>query len=730
MALKKRKAQEDDFYYTMSDEEEPPRKKQATNGDDTSESEGEEQQGASDNGFQLLDFDDGFGGEDPEENLLQWTQKKKAVDLDEIIRKRAAKGGEDGASEDNEPSDGLDLDDDDDEVLAEDAFGMGADMDVDESEAGDGESGDDKDEIGSDDSDDAEPVGHPDDDDEVSESSVDEDEGMDELEQARQRAFFAPEPKGNAAQVSTATFASLHLSRPILTGVTAAGFEKPTQIQAQTIPFALEGKDVVAQAVTGSGKTAAFLLPILERLFYGRTRVPVTRVVILTPTRELAIQCHTVGLKLARKTGVTMALAVGGTSFSASEKELRLRPDIVIATPGRFIDHMRNSQFAIDSVEMLVLDEADRMLMDGFADELNEIVTTLPKRRQTMLFSATMNSSVDQLIRVGLTKPVRILADSDKKSVRTLVQEFVRLRPGREEKRMGYLLHLCQAIFTQRVIIFFAEKRIIHRTRIIFGLLGLSCVELHGDIKQSERVESLEAFRSGAVPFLLASDLASRGLDIKGVETVINYDMPKTPEDYIHRIGRTARAGRRGVSVTIVTEKDRKFVKRVAAQMKGTTKLRSRTVDAASADVWQEKVDALKEDIKEVLKEEQDAKYMAQVDREITKGQNLIEHHDEIMSKPKKTWFEKAPKSSNGAESKQDRMQKLRTKLQNKNLEGGKLSNKSKKRLDNYNERISGQPVKPSSLAKKEFKAKMSQPKKGKKSSKGRSKGKPSKGKR
>jgi ATP-dependent RNA helicase DDX27 len=194
-----------------------------------------------------------------------------------------------------------------------------------------------------------------------------------------------------------------------------------------------------------------------------------------------------VALKLAGHTDIKFCLAVGGLSLKIQEGELRLRPDVVIATPGRFIDHMRNSaSFAIDTVEILVLDEADRMLEDGFADELNEILTTMPKSRQTMLFSATMTSTVDKLIRVGLNKPARIMVDSQKKTAVTLTQEFVRLRPGREEKRMGYLVHICKTFYTERVIIFFRQKKHAHRTRIIFGLLGLSSAELHGSMNQAQ----------------------------------------------------------------------------------------------------------------------------------------------------------------------------------------------------------------------------------------------------
>lgn len=526
----KRKTLDDEFVHTLSDNEAdlgeepafeapPPKKKTkrakasktAGNGDAVEkESEGiwgqkDDDDGAMDSEFEFMadgadgvlgdDFD-GWGFESAKANM----NEKKGVDLDEIIRRRREKktgksdviepDGEnlDPVSDEEEAELDLELDDGEDGVLAEDGFGMGVGSDVEESDdevmpeqEGEGDEGED-DEPASDDDSIATPVEHPDD---VEQSESDGEE--DEEERAKREAFFAPEVKVKPGKKITDSFQGMSLSRPILRGLSAVAFTKPTPIQAKTIPIALMGKDVVGGAVTGSGKTAAFTVPILERLLYRPKKVATSRVVILTPTRELAIQCHAVATKLASFTDITFCLAVGGLSLKAQEVELRQRPDVIIATPGRFIDHMRNSaSFAVETVEILVLDEADRMLEDGFADELNEILTTLPKSRQTMLFSATMGSSVDRLIRAGLDKPVRIQVDSQKKTVGTLVQEFVRLRPGREEKRMGYLVHLCKTLYTERAVIFFRQKKAAHKTRIIFGLLGLSCAELHGSMNQAQ----------------------------------------------------------------------------------------------------------------------------------------------------------------------------------------------------------------------------------------------------
>ena len=441
---------------------------------------------------------------------------RKGVDIDELIARRrkgvqteevgAPQVGMDklgsgdmagkGSESDMGGIEGLD-EEEDEELLAPDGFGMGAtgedEEDMDGARQAEGNEISNADEEASEDESIASPAPHPDD--EASDaSSVGEEH--DAAERARREAFFAPEEKTGKSistkDLPSSSFQSMSLSRPILRGLAAVGFTEPTPIQTKTIPVALLGKDVVGGAVTGSGKTAAFIIPILERLLYRPKRVATSRVGILMPTRELAVQCFNVAKKLASFTDVTFCQLVGGFSLREQENVLRTRPDVIIATPGRFIDHMRNSpSFTVDTLEILVLDEADRMLEDGFADELNEILTIIPKSRQTMLFSATMTDSVDKLIRVGLNRPVRLLVDAKKQTVGTLVQEFVRIRPGREDKRLAYLMHLCENVYSDRVIIFFRQKREAHRVRIVFGLCGLKAAELHGSMSQ-EQVQLLK----------------------------------------------------------------------------------------------------------------------------------------------------------------------------------------------------------------------------------------------
>ncbi|KAL1637819.1 nucleolar DEAD-box protein required for synthesis of 60S ribosomal subunit [Neofusicoccum ribis] len=643
---------------------------------------------------------------------------KKAVDIDEIIARRRQKHE---ATESKQKKVEKDADSDDsdaesdageeftgieeDETMADDGFGMGA---QDAEESGDDEEDDDDEEDSDDEEEDdaeeededeetAKPVAHPDD---MESDDSDGEETEDPIEAERRKAFFAPEENLDGSKPPVAkgkgSFQHMSLSRPILKGLAAVGFTEPTPIQTKTIPVALLGKDVVGGAVTGSGKTAAFVIPILERLLYRPKKVPTTRVAILMPTRELAVQCFNVSKKLAAFTDITFAQIVGGFSLREQENILKQRPDVVIATPGRFIDHMRNSaSFAVDTLEILVLDEADRMLEDGFADELNEILTTIPKSRQTMLFSATMTDTVDKLIRVGLNRPVRLMVDAKKATVSGLVQEFVRLRPGKEEKKLAVLMHLCKTVYTDRVIVFFRQKKEAHRVRILFGLCGIKAAELHGSMSQEQRIAAVESFRSQGASHLLATDLASRGLDIKGVSTVINYGAPQSHDIYLHRVGRTARGGATGRACTIAAEPDRKVVKAVvkaaraqAAQDKAAPpKIVSRQVPFDEIDAWDAKLKGLEGEVEEILQEEKEEKAMAQADMEIRKGENFVTHEAEIMSRPKRTWFEseKDKLAAKDAGRKQLNGEAVGVKAEKK-----KLSNKDKKRLDATSERKEG----------------------------------------
>jgi ATP-dependent RNA helicase DDX27 len=464
---------------------------------------------ASDFEFAVGDIDTGFveefdGWGNDNGTVAQESQKKgNAVDVDDIIERRRNKKSAQAAIEaESSPEASVNGDfegfGEDDELMAEDGFGMGAasdsedEEDQDEEASGDEGSGGSAQEDDSDDEAEVPHVPHPMDLEGAETEDEVESEQEDAIEAKKAAAFFAPEDsvpikKKKGAKAGTGSFQAMSLSRPILRGLANVGFTEPTPIQNKAVPIAMQGKDVVGGAETGSGKTAAFLIPILERLLYRPKKVPTTRVAIFMPTRELAVQCFNVATKLASFTDITFALMAGGFSTRDQEAVLKTRPDVVIATPGRFIDHMHNTAaFQVEHLEILVLDEADRMLEEGFESQLTEILNTIPKSRQTMLFSATMTSSVDKLIRIGMDKPVRLMVDAKKHTVAGLTQEFVRLRQGKEDKRLAYLMYICEKIYTEKVIVFFRQKKEAHRVRVVFALCGLKASELHGNMSQEQ----------------------------------------------------------------------------------------------------------------------------------------------------------------------------------------------------------------------------------------------------
>ncbi|DBA00618.1 TPA: hypothetical protein N0F65_007747 [Lagenidium giganteum] len=461
-----------------------------------------------------------------------------------------------------------------------------------------------------------------------------------ELERKKAAEFFESDPFAaeEFAKTKFETFADLKLSRPIMRAITQLGFEKPTPIQQRAVPVALTGKDICASAQTGSGKTAAFLLPILERLQFRSRRVQATRVLIICPVRELATQCQSMLEQLARYTDITCSLAVGGLPLQAQEVELRNRPDVVICTPGRMIDHLRNSKsIHMDDLEILVLDEADRLLELGFMEEVMELVRMCPVTRQTMLFSATLTSKIDQLIELSMKRPVRISTDPLFDMAKHLVQEFVRIRPQREGDRDAILLALCTRTFRTNTIVFMETKVHAHRMMIVFGLAGIKAAELHGNLSQKERLEALQNFRDGKVDILLCTDIAARGIDVRGVHAVINYEMPKDITTYVHRVGRTARAGRNGRAVTLTSESRRLIMKQVVRHCHGFVK--SRAVPDAVIAQWNARIEGMADDIQAIMKEETMERRLREAEKEATRAQNMLVHQDEISARPARTWF-------------------------------------------------------------------------------------------
>ncbi|KAG9002340.1 nucleolar DEAD-box protein required for synthesis of 60S ribosomal subunit, partial [Tulasnella sp. 427] len=542
----------------------------------------------------------------------------------------------DGSEEEEDEDEEDELDESDEE----DGEGFGKDVSFDLGGKDDEE--DEEDELDSDEEeDDGEFEDEGDEDDQRLSSDESEEETAEDL--AKKAAFFAPsqnddDPNSTSKSDST-TFLNLNLSRPLLRAIQALNFTSPTPIQRKAIPIALQGLDVLGSAVTGSGKTAAFMIPILERLmFKDRNSGAEVRVLILTPTRELAVQCAEVGKSLSRFMDITFAVLVGGVSLKTQETALRARPDIVIATQGRLIDHIQNTPtFTLSALDILVLDEADRMLSDGFADELQEIIRSCPKNRQTMLFSATMTDDVDSLVRLSMNRPVRLFVDPKKTVAKALVQEFVRIR--KEGDRQAVLAALCKRTAKRCTIVFFRQKVLCHQMKVVFGLLGFRAAEIHGNLTQEQRLDALRKFKDGEVDYLLATDVASRGLDIRGVETVINYDMPGQIELYLHRVGRTARASARGRSISLVGEPDRKMLKAVMKRS-DAGKVKHRVVPPEQLKAVAERLEELKPVVAEVLQEERAEKEIRHEEMQVQKAKNMIEHEDEIYSRPKRTWFQ------------------------------------------------------------------------------------------
>lgn len=463
-------------------------------------------------------------------------------------------------------------------------------------------------------------------------------EMYDSEDEERVREFFSAEPAEADREVHE-TFESLSLSRPLQRALRDLGYVQPTAVQARCIPMALLGRDVCGSCHTGGGKTAAFALPILERLLHRDRRFAVTRVLILSPTRELAVQTHSVMETLGAHMDARIALVVGGLSAAKQQMDLRAIPDIVVATPGRLIDLLRNAAtITLDTIEILVLDEADRLLDLGFRDELHQIINDCPKSRQTMLFSATMTDQVDALVSLSLRKPVRVSVDRKMEVANRLTQEFVRVKLGQESQREAMLLALCTRTFTSKTLIFVRQKRTAHRIRLIFGLAGLQAAELHGNMSQTARLESLESFREGKVTHLIATDIAARGLDILGIETVINYELPSQISSYVHRVGRTARAGRSGRAVSLVTEGDRKLLRQIVKTARESVK--SRVIARDAVDACFDQVTAMEQDLEQLEHEEGEERVMRKAEMEVTKAENMMTHAEEISMRPAKTWFQ------------------------------------------------------------------------------------------
>jgi superfamily II DNA/RNA helicase len=364
------------------------------------------------------------------------------------------------------------------------------------------------------------------------------------------------------------TFAELGLSTKVLEAVASAGFSTPTPIQEQGIPPALQRKDVLGLAQTGSGKTAAFVLPMLTMLEQGRARARMPRTLILEPTRELAAQVQEAFETLGKNHRLTVALLIGGVSFDEQAAKIDRGADVVIATPGRLLDHFERGKLLLTGVEMLVIDEADRMLDMGFIPDIERICKLLPFTRQTLFFSATMPPEIQRLTGQFLHNPARVEVSPTSSTVSTIVQRLVRA-PGDVKERRNVLRALLKAQSNvKNAIIFANRKTTVAVLETSLRKHGFNAAALHGDMDQSARLRTLAAFRANEITYLVASDVAARGLDIPDVSHIFNFDVPIHPEDYVHRIGRTGRAGREGFSFTLVSSHELKHLKAIEQLIK------------------------------------------------------------------------------------------------------------------------------------------------------------------
>ncbi len=355
------------------------------------------------------------------------------------------------------------------------------------------------------------------------------------------------------------SFDYLGLSENLLAAIKDAGYKEPTPIQKKTIPSVLQGRDILGIAQTGTGKTASFTLPLIDILSQGRARARMPRSLILEPTRELAAQVAESFDKYGKNSKLTCALLIGGTAFADQVKALDRGVDVLIATPGRLLDHMGRGNVMLNGVEILVVDEADRMLDMGFIPDIEKICKMLAKKVQSLFFSATMPSEVKKLTDSFLKDPKEVEVSAPTSTAATIEQFLVKFK-GNDKIKRQILRHLLNEDDVKNAIIFCNRKKEVKIVNKSLKAHKFNSAELHGDLQQSIRMEVLNDFKNDKIKILVASDVAARGLDIPDVSHIFNFDVPSNPEDYIHRIGRTGRAGKKGKSFTLSSQFDKKYL--------------------------------------------------------------------------------------------------------------------------------------------------------------------------
>jgi superfamily II DNA/RNA helicase len=370
-------------------------------------------------------------------------------------------------------------------------------------------------------------------------------------------ASVTSSPPTSSETAAHVRFEDLGLGPQLLQAVKDAGYSTPTPIQAQGIPVVLKGRDIIGIAQTGTGKTASFTLPMIEILARGRAKARMPRTLILEPTRELAAQVAESFEKYGKHHKLSMALLIGGVSFDDQDKKLDRGVDVLIATPGRLLDHFERGKLMLSGVQVLVIDEADRMLDMGFIPDVERIAKLIPFTRQTLFYSATMPPEIQRLTDQFLQAPVRIEVSKPATAATTITQIAVSV-PADDWAKREALRRLVREEDVKNAIVFCNRKRDVDIVAKSLQKHGFSAAALHGDLDQSVRTKTLDAFRAGDIRLLVASDVAARGLDIPAVSHIFNFDVPFQADDYVHRIGRTGRAGRTGHAFMLVTRRDEK----------------------------------------------------------------------------------------------------------------------------------------------------------------------------
>ena len=357
------------------------------------------------------------------------------------------------------------------------------------------------------------------------------------------------------------SFDNLGLAPRLLEAVAAMGYTRPTPIQRDAIPYVLEGRDVVGCAQTGTGKTAAFVLPLMQRV---PAQPGGPRALVVTPTRELAVQIEGVAGQVAKLTKHRVAVVYGGVGYEPQIKALTRGVDILVATPGRLLDLMERRVADLSHVEILVLDEADRMLDMGFWPQVRKIIATIPASRQNLLFSATMSSDVIRIVNSTLHDPVRVEVAPAATPIELVDQ---RVYPVGGQQKAQLLVHLIKENDLDRVIVFTRTKHRADRVAKVLHQNGIKCAAIHGDRSQSQRQSALDSLKAGRCRVLVATDVVARGIDVDDVSHVVNYDLPNTPEDYVHRIGRTARAGKSGTAVSLLAPEEHEMLRDIEVKI-------------------------------------------------------------------------------------------------------------------------------------------------------------------